>query len=379
MEIKTLSSIPGISFNQMLEIFFDEHEVDEDIECYQLVFCPYGYGTSFEDLNEINFQSRVVILNLIDTIIDIEDNTDIVGLTEFCENHPEQNFIISSPHFNLQRELNKRGLDIPNLYLTNLAPTSIEEKWIHCEKKNLTNRWVSFNSSTKLHRVLAVCYLLSKDYHQNGAITFDMNSPIFVTHEQYKNIDKPPSYQLKSDLARGLVKFKSKDFNKLKLPKFNQEDLRVTYNYNTNLLPIYERIGLEIITGTTFFEGTPVLSEKEMQSVYGKNFPIYINGVGMAREMKNFFGVDVFEDVVDHSYDEIEDHFERLAAAFDRNQHLLNGSTNIRELWYDNQKRFEDNCVKMDNIVHDGEYQRLFNRQRIREALNHFNVTFTEK
>lgn len=374
MEIKTLSSIQGLCFNQMLEIFFDEHEVDEEIECYQLIFCPYGFGTNFDDLNQINFKSRVVILNIVDTIIDTEDNTDIIGLTEFCENHPEQNFIVSGPHFNLQRELN-----IPNLYFTTLAPTSLSEKWIPCEKRNLTNRWLSLNSNTKLHRVLTVSYLLSKEYHQTGFFTFDMNTPIIVTHEQYKNIKNPPSYQLRSDLARGLVKFKSKEFNKLKLTKFDENDLRMTVNYNNNLLPIYERIAVEIITGTMFFEGSPVLSEKEMQSVMAKNFPIYINGVGMAREMKNFFDIDNFDDIIDHSYDEIEDHFERLAAAIDRNQHLLDGTTNIRELWHDNQKRFEDNYKKMENVVYDGEYQRLFNRQRIKKALNHFNVSVTEK
>ena len=374
MEIKTLSTIPGINFNQMLEIFFDEHKVDEDIECYQLIFCPYGYGTSFDDLNEIDFQSRVVILNIIDTIIDPEDNTDLISLTEFCENHPEQNFIISAPHFNLQREL-----DIPNLYLTTLAPTSLQEKWIRCEKRNLTPRWLSLNSSTKLHRMLTISYLLSKDYHQTGFFTFDTNSQLIVTHEQYKNIKNPLSYKLRSDLARGLVKFKSKDFNRLKLNKFDQNDLRVSYNYNTNLLPIYERIAVEIITGTMFFERSPVLSEKEMQSVYAKNFPIYINGVGMAKEIKNFFGMDVFEDIVDHSYDEVEDHFERLVQAIDRNEHLLNGTTNIRELWHDNEKRFNDNCDKLDSIVHDGEYQRYFNRERIKKALNHFNVSFSEK
>jgi len=135
---------------------------------------------------------------------------------------------------------------------------------------------------------------------------------------------------------------------------------------------------IEIITGTMFFEKTPVLSEKEMQSVYGKNFPIYINGVGMAREMKKYFDIDIFEDIVDHSYDEIEDHFERISAAIDRNEHLLDGSTNIRELWYDNEKRFQDNCDKMDAMFHDENYQKIHNYKRIRNALTHFGVSFIE-
>jgi hypothetical protein len=374
MEIKTLSSIPGVPFNQMLEGFFDEHEVDEEIECYQFVFSPYGEATSFDDLYRINFKSRVVILNIIDTIINTEDNVDIESLIKFCEDHPEQNFIVSCPHLNLQREV-----EIPNLYLDTFIPTSFSEDWTPCEKRDLTNRWVSFNSNTKLHRVLTICYLLSTDYHQNGFFSFDMDTPPLARYDQYRNITKIPSYQLRSSFAKGLVKFKSKEFNRVKIAKFDQNDLRVSHNYNTNLLPIYERIGVEIITGTMFFERTPVLSEKEMQSIYGKNFPIYINGVGMSKEMKKLFDVDIFEDIVDHSYDEIEDHFERLGAAIDRNRHLLDGSTNIRELWYDNEKRFQDNCDKMNDIIHDGEYQKIFNHEKIKKSLTHFGVSFTKK
>jgi len=373
MEIKTLSSVPGIPFNDMLESFFDDHKVDEEIECYQFVFCPYGYGTSFDDLYRIDFKSRVVIFNIIDTIIDSADNTDIEGLIQFCKDHPEQNFIISCPHLGFAREL-----DLPNLYLDTFTCSSFSESWIHCEKEDLTNRWVSFNSNTKLHRVLTISYILSKNYYKNGLFTFDMNTPPFVNYDQYRNITKISSYKLRSDFAKGFARFKSREFDRLKINKFDENDLRVSYNYNTNILPIYKRVGVEIITGTMFFEKTPVLSEKEMQSVYGKNFPIYINGVGMAREMKKYFDIDIFEDIVDHSYDEIEDHFERISAAIDRNEHLLDGSTNIRELWYDNEKRFQDNCDKMDAMFHDENYQKIHNYKRIRNALTHFGVSFIE-
>jgi len=376
MEIKTLSSITSVPFNDMLETFFDAYEVNEDIECYQFVASPYGLGTgtSFDDLNKINFQSRVVIFNVIDTFVDDTDNVAVDELIKFCENHPEQNFIISTCHLNFQREV-----QLPNLYLDSYVPTSFSENFEHCEKKNLTGRWVTFNSSTKLHRVLTVCYLLSKDYHRNGLITFDMNTPTLVKYDQYRNIRKIPSYDLRSSFAKGFVAFKAKDFNKIKVRKIDYNDLRVSNNYNTHLIPVYEKVAVEIITGTSFFEKTPVFSEKEMQSIYAKNFPIFINGVGMAKEIKNFFGVDIFEDIVDHSYDDIEDHFERLAAAIDRNQHLLDGSTNIKELWYDNKKRFDDNCEKMDLMLHAGEYQQTFNHERIKRGLSHFNVSFVKK
>ena len=371
MEIQTLSSNPSIPFKNILEEFFDTYTVDEDIECYQFVFCPIGNATSFDDLNKIKFKSRVVIFNVIDTFVDSYDNTAIEELKKFCEDRPEQNFIISTCHLNLQKEL-----QLPNLYLDSYIPSSFSESYVNCEKKDITNRWVLLNSTAKLHRILTVCYLLSKDYYRNGDISFDVNRHLFKFNT-YRNMVNIPTYEMRSDIAKGYVRFRSNDYQFLDIPKIDYDNLNVVNNYNTHLVPVYENVGVELITGTSFFEKTPVLSEKEIQSICGKNFPIYINGVGMAREMKNFFGIDIFEDIVDHSYDEIENHFERLAAAIDRNQHLLDGSTNIKELWYDNQKRFEDNCDRLHSLMHDQVVQKTFNHGRIKKGLTHFGVSFT--
>jgi hypothetical protein len=372
MEIKTISSFPGCPFNDTFETFFDTHNLEEDVECYQLLFCPYGTGTCFNDLYKIKFKTRVVILNIIDLMIDSNDNFAIDELKQFCEQHPEQNFIIFSLHLNL-----KEQLSIPNLYLDTIVPTSYTERLQPCEKKEIKNNWLSLNSDTKVHRVLTVCYLLSKSYHRKGYITFNMNAPTLVKPDKYKNITRIPSGDFRYDLAKGYGKFISENYNHLKIRNFDYKDDRVANNYNVNLLPVYERIAVEIITGTMFFEPTPVLTEKEVQSIYAKNFPIYINGPGIAREIKKFLNVDIFEDIVDHSYDEIEDHFDRLAAAIDRNQHLLDGSTNIKELWNDNRERFENNCKIMDDLLYDRDKRKIIDHQKIKQALKHFDVAFS--
>lgn len=370
MEIRTLSEFPGVPFNDTLETFFDTYKVDEEIECYQLLFSPYGDKTNFDDLYKLKFQSKIVILNVMDLIIDSYDNTAINELIKFCEDHPEQYFIVYSVHLGLKNEIS-----LPNLYLDTIISSNFTKDLIPCEKEKISNKWLSLNLDTKLHKVMTVCYLLSKHYYENGNITFSMDVPTLVKYDQYKNFVPIPS-RLKKDFARGFDKFRSKNFNLLKIQNFDKQDDRVSTNYNDNLLPVYKNIGVEIITGTSFFERTPAVTEKEVQSIFGKTFPIYINGIGMVKEMKKLFDLDLFDDIIDNSYDEVENHFERMAAAIDRNQHLLDGSTNIQELWLDNQKRFEDNCAKMTSMFFDRNYQRLFNHQKIKQALTHFKVTY---
>lgn len=305
-----------------------------------------------------------------DLIIDEFDNTAIEELTKFCEDHPEQQFIVFNLHLGL-----KNQLKVPNLYLDTIMSSNLTEDLKPCEKKQISNKWLSLNLDTKLHRVMTVSYLLSNNYDKNGNITFNRNEPTLVKYDKYKNISEMPS-ELKPKFSKGFKRFKLEDFDIFKMRNFDKVTDRVATNYNDNLLPVYQTTGVEIITGTLFFEKTPAITEKEVQSVFGKNFPIYINGVGMVREMKKLFDLDLFEDIIDHSYDEVENHFERIAVAIDRNSHLLDGSTNIHELWHDNQKRFEDNCEKMNSMFFDVDYQRVFNHEKIKQALTHFKVSF---
>lgn len=376
MEVKTLSSFRtgGIPFNNTLEKFFDTYNVKEEVECYQLLFCPYGDGSSFNDLNKIEFQSRVVILNIADNLIDSYDNFAIRELTNFCNTHPEQNFIIFSWNIGFWRQFN-----LPNLYLDTILNSTLSEKLKPCKKKKISNRWLCLNSDTKLHKVMSVSYLLSKSYNYLGDISFNLDVPVLVRPNDYKRITPIPDH-LKESFNSGFKIFKDRDFDLLNISNFDKDTDTVAGNYNRKLMSTMETIGVEVINGTMFFEHSPGFSEKECQNFFAKNFPIYINGVGIVREIKEFFnGIDLFDDIIDHSYDEIEDHFERMAAAIDRNEHLLDGSTNIQELWLDNQKRFDSNAEIATVMMHDENTQNVFNADRIKKALMHFNVSVTKK
>lgn len=365
-----LSSELGFPFNTTLEQFFNKHNVSQDIECYQLWFCPHGYGTSFDDLYKLKFKSEIIILNIIDSIIKIEDEVHEKfakdELTKFCLMHPKNKFIIFSSHIGLNRQLN-----IDNMYADSIFSTDIVDQLPHCKKQEISNKWLMLNSEYRYHRIFCTYYLLSKKYYKNGYITFnELNDD---NETRFDNFSKFVPKEIYKILKKGKTRFHKKDFNRLDIRPFN-ENWQTNYRYN--LLDMYKNTGLEIITGTMFFEDTPFITEKEIQSVYGKNFPIYINGVGIVEEFSSFFGIDTFNDIIDHSYDKIQNHFERIMLAFDKNEKLLNGTTNLKELWLDNRKRFDENCKKMDSIIFDKIYQQRFNERKIKNALDYFDISF---
>jgi hypothetical protein len=379
VKITSLSSSAGFPFNTALEDFFNTYEVDEDIECYELFFNPDGSrsniesdlgGSNFDDLYQIKFKSKIVILNIMDSIVDKDNNVAVDELLEFCSNHPENNFIVFTFHDMFIKQINIKNLYIDTIFSITLG-NSFTQKYKYFKKNIKSNEWLLLNSNMRLHRFMTIYYLLSKEYYKNGLISINLD---YLEDKDLK-IKSKITKQLKDDFLKGKTRFENNEFNLLKIPP-NRNDVNTPIeNYNSNLLPIYRKTGIEIITGTMFFNNDTCIGEKEIQNVYAKSFPIYITGCGMVKKMKDLFNIDTFDDIIDHSYDEVENPFERLATAIDKNEKLLNGSTNIKELWSDNQKRFEDNRAKVNSSLRDTTYQTHFNEERIKKSLDYFNVS----
>lgn len=369
VSITTLSSEFGFPFNTALEEFFDKHTVSQNIECYQLWFCPHGYGTSFDDLYKTKFRSEIIILNIMDSIITVEkgDHEKFAEeeLVKFCLSHPENKFIIFSSHIG-----NKISLGINNIYSDFIVSIDFTYRLPHCEKQDIKNKWLMLNSEYRNHRIFCTYYLLSKKYYQNGYLTFsELDGD---NKDRLDNFNFFIPKKMHKILKKGKTRFHQNEFNRLDISPFNGN---WQTNYMNNLLDVYKNTGLEIVTGTMFFEDTPFITEKEIQSVYGKNFPIYINGIGVVEQIRAF-GIDTFDDIIDHSYDKVENHFDRLMLAVDKNEKLLDGTTNLNELWLDNQKRFDENCKKLDSILFDKTYQTNLNERIIKRALDHFGISY---
>jgi hypothetical protein len=112
-------------------------------------------------------------------------------------------------------------------------------------------------------------------------------------------------------------------------------------NFEKNLINYYKNTFVELICETTFTEKSFLITEKTQHSVFGCNFPIWISSPGTVAFLRNM-GLDVFDDIVDHSYDTIENPIDRLYTAISNNKDILS-NPNIKDIWKKNQSRFEKN------------------------------------
>ncbi len=90
------------------------------------------------------------------------------------------------------------------------------------------------------------------------------------------------------------------------------------------LLPIYGSCKVNIITETMYYENPGIITEKTLMALLGLQIPIVIGYSGIVKHCKQL-GFDMFEDLVDHSYDVLPNSI-RWRSAIESNRNLINGN-----------------------------------------------------
>jgi hypothetical protein len=105
---------------------------------------------------------------------------------------------------------------------------------------------------------------------------------------------------------------------------------------------LYKNTCIEIVGETTFFVEPGMLTEKYLHTVFGCNFPIVLNVPGTVDYLRRQ-GFDLFDDIVDHSYDLEKIHANRIMRAIDDNYLLLSNKKHATDLWLQCRERFQHN------------------------------------
>ena len=105
---------------------------------------------------------------------------------------------------------------------------------------------------------------------------------------------------------------------------------------------VFEPSCISLITESLFFEQETRISEKTIMAIYGGTIPIWVGGWRHADRLSEL-GFDTFNDVVDHSYQDMSDPLDRCYSAIERNLDLLQDPDRVCQFVQDNQARFEHN------------------------------------
>ena len=117
-----------------------------------------------------------------------------------------------------------------------------------------------------------------------------------------------------------------------------------TWNHIFNQL--MSNTAVSLIGETADFQKSSVLTEKTLYAIMALNFPLYIGGYGHADQLTRM-GFDVFDDVINHSYQYKKTLFERCYYAFYDNLDLLSNLTLASALREQHLDRLVSNRSKL--------------------------------
>ena len=217
-----------------------------------------------------------------------------------------------------------------------------------------TKHWISLSANChdwRLHRPLAGTMLLGLNLEDTGNLRFSGKE--FVIHDSWLTYKSYHKYNNRDQIDQfgPYDQIMLHGMNKAKIWKnhSNTDDVFHQVGYNQThknlqkfLTPMYKNSFVEIVNETIFFQKSGIITEKTLQSMFGCNFPIILSFPGTVGHLRSQ-GYDMFDDIIDHSYDTIHDPFVRLSKAILDNYRILRDGDFAKQNWKKNTDRFVNN------------------------------------
>lgn len=220
--------------------------------------------------------------------------------------------------------------------------------------KNFNSKfnYISLNRNPRHHRLLLVSLLHDLGLQEYGLISYIFQKELGENLEVDWNFTEEQTV-IKDKLVNGFKKFRHADLQIVdSVDIYEKNDNGNVDNFKNKLQHYYKETFVEIVTETSYVESAFLITEKFLNSVYGCNFPIILCSTGTVQFLKSI-GFDMFDDIVDHSYDTISNPIDRLHCAIYNNKRLLSDNDYVKELWVQNKHRFEYNVNIAKSVMYD--------------------------
>ena len=354
------------------------------------------YSKNWRNLQDFTFTKNLIIIQLKDlfdynflrSFIETDEKiewdvniSDQIGfLVELVKSHKDKNFLLLSNLEFLDKEL-ERFSDIANLHAICIGGDILIEfddyknLDLVLEKQIQNKHVICLNNYPRPHRVGTVLYLLYKELDKFCNMSFiskalreklDVHELKFYDTATCLDWIYFTDLNLKEDLEK--ITYRLRTYNFLQEEVWSADtDRQLSHNFKHRLARQYESSIVEIITESTCYESTLNLTEKYSNSIYGCNFPILISSQGTVAYLREL-GFDVFDDIIDHSYDSEINPFYRLKKAIDLNEKIISDKEFAYSLWQNNKDRFLNNKLFLEN-----KFYKIIKQKREKELLEYKN------
>lgn len=110
---------------------------------------------------------------------------------------------------------------------------------------------------------------------------------------------------------------------------------------------------LNITTETNFITEDVHITEKSFKPFFFYQIPIFLSSAFHVKNLKEIYGFDLFEDVINHDYDNETNFKKRFSLVCDEINRIYNNRDEIKKFIINNKERFLKNNEIVSNIIND--------------------------
>lgn len=131
---------------------------------------------------------------------------------------------------------------------------------------------------------------------------------------------------------------------------------------------VFEPTTVSLITEPAFVERETIITEKTLMAIWAGTLPVWVGGWRCADTMKHM-GFDVFDDVIDHSYQSLADPQDRCRQAVVMNLAVLSGMIDLAPF----QERLQHNLnLLRSNPFRSMVWDRVRDHPELASIVNHY-------
>lgn len=272
-----------------------------------------------------------------------------IYFSNMCDFYNNKHFIIVSSLENLDKEIVKDNCTVINMGGDITNQMELYKEFTPNVHKNLdtSKNFISLNRGARHHRVYLVASLYARGLDDYGNISmlsipenFSLSNLIKYDYHQDVNYN---------NTNKGITKYHSTkvigDSYDIYLTA-NNDNLS---NFKNSLQNKYLNSYIEFVSETSYNEYSFNITEKTLHFIYGCNYPILISSPGTVKFLREM-GIDMFDDIIDHSYDDTLDPADRINKAIDDNLKILTMDTiELHHRWLSDKYRMEKNISFVKN------------------------------
>lgn len=205
------------------------------------------------------------------------------------------------------------------------------------------------NKMPKPHRVGILSYLDKNKILED--VNFSLLNPGAYTHYRsvlYKSIIEDPSDM---SIVRKYLKSKPlHTISEINRTDFHDDTIFTNFageiEYND-----YSQSYINITTESVFFEDNIHLSEKSFKPFVFYQLPIIVASPNHVKVLRDYYKLDLFDDLIDHSYDNEPNNSKRFKMITYEIKRLFLDKENVKKYYIENKHRLEYNRKRIEELT----------------------------